>query len=66
MDPSPSDLKERIEAQRGEIDRLQRKVDVLASALDVAFGGTCYDCDGMVVRKDNTLVCTACRAIQSA
>lgn len=55
-----------VERQRDAIDRLERKVDALASELDTSFGGRCTRCeDGVMLRKDMSLVCSSCDVVRS-
>lgn len=60
------ELREIIEQQQDAIDRLERKVDALASELDTSFGGRCTRCeDGVMLRKDMSLVCSSCDVVRS-
>ncbi|QLG28762.1 hypothetical protein HUG10_14980 [Halorarum halophilum] len=60
------ELREIVERQRDAIDRLERKVDALASELDTSFGGRCTRCeDGVMLRKDMSLVCSSCDVVRS-
>lgn len=64
MHSSPStasNLEERVERQQRTIERLERKVEALASAADVQFAGPCDRCEeGLLVWGDGALSCTSC------
>lgn len=56
------ELREVVERQRATIDRLERKVDALADAVDVGFAGQCSHCEeGLLMWADGALVCSTCQ-----
>lgn len=60
------ELRELVERQRESINQLERKIDALASELDLGFGGRCTHCeDGVMLRKDMSLVCSSCDVVRS-
>lgn len=60
------ELRDLVERQQDVIDRLERKIDALAAELDLGFGGRCTHCEqGVMLRKDMSLVCSSCDVVRS-